>query len=66
MKRRSFKENLVVVLVVKRLYSSSIRLPNAQLAKIQTNRKQGFRLTSIPLLSPFNEKCFCFKTFFMF
>ena len=50
----------------------SIRLPNAKPTKIQTKRKQGFkrdlRYTSVTLLSPFNEKCFCFcfKTFFMF
>ena len=46
MKRRSSKENLVVVLVVKvlsRVCSPSIRLPNAKPAKIQANRKQGFK-----------------------
>ena len=73
---KSFIENLVVLLVVKkgfmRVCSSSIRLPNAKPAKIPTKRKQGFKKdfdfcnTSISLLSPFNEKCFCFKTFFMF
>ena len=52
--------------------SSRICLPNAKPAKIQTKRKQGFKRdfsfhnTSITLLSPFNEKCFCFKTFLMF
>ena len=74
---KSFVENLVVLLVVKKkgfmwVCSFSIRLPNAKPAKIQTKRKQGFKKdfdfcnTSISLLSPFNEKCFCFKTFFMF
>ena len=52
--------------------SSRICLSNAKPAKIQTKRKQGFKTdfsfhnTSITLLSPFNEKCFCFKTFLMF
>ena len=49
--------------------SYSISLPNAKPDRIQTNRKQGFRmkrLRTITLLSPFNEKCFCLKTFFMF
>ena len=72
---RSFIENLVVCCKKKALCgvcSSSIRLPNAKPAKIQTKKKQGFkrdfnfRYTSVTLLSPFNEKCFCFKTFFMF
>ena len=69
-------KNLVVVLVEKKnalsgVCSSCIRLPNAKPAKIQTNRKSNnvlkkiFRNTSITLLSPFNEKCFCLKTFFM-
>ena len=72
-KRRSAnsKENLLVVLVLKRkVCSPSICLPNAQVAKIETNRKQGvkktFHITSITLLSLFNEKLFCFKTFFRF
>ena len=49
--------------------SYSIPLPNAKPDRIQTNRKQGFklkRLRTITLLSPFNEKCFCLKTFFKF
>ena len=52
--------------------SSRICLSNAKPAKKQTKRKQGFKTdfsfhnTSITLLSPFNEKCFCFKTFLMF
>ena len=28
-------------------------------------KKKIFRSTSITLLSPFNEKCFCFQTFLM-
>ena len=51
--------------------SSRICLSNAKPAKKQTKRKQGFKTdfsfhnTSITLLSPFNEKCFCFKTFLL-
>ena len=71
MKRKSSEENLVDVLVEKKnalsgVCSSSIRLPNAKPAKVQTENKvlkKIFRNTSITLISPFNEKCFCLKTF---
>ena len=58
------------MLVVSGLYSSSIRLPNAQPAKIQTNRKEGFKKSfSASLQSHYflhlMKNAFVFKTFFM-
>ena len=58
-----------MLVLKRRVCSSSICLPNAQVAKIETNRKQGvkkdfrqhFNHTTL-----FNEKLFCFKTFFRF
>ena len=54
----------VVVLVAKRRRLKSICLVDAKPAKIQTNRKQGFKKlfsnSSVTLLSLFNEKCFRF------
>ena len=69
---RSFFENLVVWLSKKRLYVGYVLLVFA--FQMQTKKKQGFKIdfnfryTSVTLLSPFNEKCFCFcfKTFLMF
>ena len=75
MRRRSSKENLFVVLVVKRwLEAGYVHLALALQTQSRLKYKQAenkvlkkiCRNTSITKLSPLNEKCFCFKTLFMF
>ena len=70
--REKFFWKLSCLVVKKRLYVGYVLLVFAY--QMQTKKKQGFKIdfnfryTSVTLLSPFNEKCFCFcfKTFLMF
>ena len=68
--REKFFWKLSCLVVKKRLYVGYVLLVFA--FQMQTKKKQGFKIdfnfryTSVTLLSPFNEKCFCFKTFLMF